>query len=92
MLENYSSEVSEALERAFLAYGESPASTPAPNVRAPLAEQAINGPLSSEETSAVGDILTPPGATPEQMAARVLEIGQKLAELRQFEFDFALAA
>ncbi|MDO4781550.1 MAG: hypothetical protein Q4A34_04160 [Candidatus Saccharibacteria bacterium] len=89
MLENYSPEVSEALERAFLAYGESPASTPAPNVRAPLAEQAINGPLSSEETSAVGDMITPSGEMPEQMAARVLAIGQKLAELRQSDFTLA---
>lgn len=81
MLENYSPEVSEALERAFRAYGEP--STSAPKVHAPLAERAIKSPLNNEETSAVGDMITPSGETPERVAARVLEIGNELAKLRQ---------
>lgn len=87
MPENCSPEASKALKEAFLAYGESPAS--APNVRAPLAEQAINSPLSYKETSAVGDMITPSGETTEQVAARVLKIGKELAKLRPSDFTLA---
>lgn len=89
MPENRSPEASEALKEAFLAYGESLAPTPAPSVHAPLAERAIKSPLNNEETSAVGDMITPSGETPEQVAARVLKIGEELAKLRQSDFTLA---